>query len=82
MIDYTKLKHGEMLREVFALMVEDWMTEEEVTEFINLTISETGKTLEGMDNDIEIGVANGYSPEVQLEIIKSLHAKHNANEVL
>ena len=49
---------------------EDWMTDEELRECVNLALDSMGITMDKLINQFIIGCDNGYTLEQQFEIIK------------
>lgn len=57
----------QLIRESFF---EDWMDEDDYNELISVIFDKTRK--EDLNSAIEEGVANGYSVEFQINILKSM----------
>ncbi|QQO97252.1 hypothetical protein M1M30_gp150 [Maribacter phage Colly_1] len=57
-----------ILREV---LYEDWMTEEEYSEFITSLLQESKISYEDLAADLDKGIANGHSLEWQVQITKN-----------
>lgn len=49
---------------------EDWMTDEELKECVDLALESMGITMDKLINQFIIGCDNGYTIEQQFEIIK------------
>ena len=49
---------------------EDWMTDQEVRECVDLALESMGITMDKLINQFIIGCDNGYTIEQQFEIIK------------
>ena len=69
------LKHGEAISEFFEGVYESWMNEKDKSDFVNLLLNTQNKTIQDLDNDLEIGVQNGYSVEEQFEIVKKIFSR-------
>jgi len=57
------------------LFFEDWMDENDWKGFLSDLQKATGKTIESMSNEVEIGINNGHSLEEQIKLIKLLYSK-------
>ena len=67
----SPLKHQAAIDALFnGFLNEDWMTESDKKEAIELCLKLQDKTLTDLDHDIEIGVQNGYSVETQVKILQ------------
>jgi flagellar biosynthesis protein FlhB len=66
MIKYEK-EINKFLRDLFY---ENWMTEDEFNEIISESFKRLNTNIEKLNNDIEIGIKNGYSIETQFELVK------------
>jgi hypothetical protein len=58
-----------LLREI---LFEDWMSEDEYNEVIFETFMQLNTSKEKLSKELEIGVKNGYSIELQFDMIKSI----------
>jgi len=67
MIKYEK-EINQFLRNLFY---ENWMTEDEFNEIISESFKRLNTNIEKLNNDIEIGIKNGYSIETQFELVKN-----------
>ncbi len=54
------------------IIYEDWMNEEDYNEVINETFKLLGTNKEKLNDDIEIGIKNGYSIETQFALVKRI----------
>ena len=70
-----QLKHGDTLYALLEPNFESWMSKADKLEYVILTLQSTGKTLNELDADVEVGVQNGYSPEEQIQICWELFFK-------
>ena len=57
---------------MFEFFFESWMGEEDKKEFIDLFLQKTGVTFKKLNDDIQIGVDNGYSVECQIDLCKQV----------
>jgi len=69
-----KIKHQNTINDFFDFLHEDWMNEKDKREFNNEVLKAMGKNLNQLDEEIEVGVKNGYSPERQMAIIREFIA--------
>lgn len=67
-----QLKYGKDIYNAFQDLYEDWMNEEDKLLFLEMIAKVSNKTLIDMNNDIEIGIKNGYPLEYQMKIIKQI----------
>ena len=51
---------------------ENWMSEEDYIEVVELTFSEMGISKQKLSDDIEIGIEKGYTLEFQIELLKKV----------
>jgi hypothetical protein len=58
-----------ILKELFY---EDWMTDNMYEETIDMILSESNSSKQIMNDQIEIGVKNGYDVQTQLNIFRQL----------
>ena len=68
-----KIQIEQMLEDRFKELEEPWMDEQDKIDLRRLSLAkmtEQGITLEKMNKQIETGVANGYSVERQIAIIR------------
>lgn len=63
-------KYEKQINELFELLHEDWMTDKDKIELQYETLKSIGKTMEDLSAEIEVGVKNGFSPEVQMDLIR------------
>jgi hypothetical protein len=61
------MKYESFFREIIAPMRARWMSDADYEEFVQIMIAREGAA---MDIAIDQGVANGYSVEQQLEIVR------------
>ncbi len=59
---------------MFSNFHASWMDADDRTEMNRELLKSLGKTMEQLDDDIEVGVRNGYSVQTQLEICQSICA--------
>ena len=74
-IDSIGIRHGDTIFSFFEMLLEPWMDEDEKIEFVLSIMDEIGKTFIDLDNELEIGVKNGYPLDVQIELCKKLFIK-------
>lgn len=65
----------EQIRELFEMMFEDWMNDEDKDECIQEVLSACGTTALQMDEMIQVGVDNGVSAEMQIGLARSAFKK-------
>ncbi|MDK9790620.1 hypothetical protein [Vibrio sp. D431a] len=66
----TEIKHKATIDSIFECFFESWMDEDDKKNFVDCFLNQSGKTMADLDNDIEIGIRNGYSVEQQVSLIK------------
>ena len=69
-VSYTK-----EVEEILSYMHEDWMDGEDKVMVVEMALVATGKTRQDFENDLRVGVSNGYSVEKQMEVIKVIFSK-------
>ena len=52
------------------IIFEDWMNEDDYNEVITEVFKQLGTNKEKLNDDIEIGIKNGYSIETQFTLVK------------
>mgnify|MGYP000971279028 CR=1 FL=1 len=52
------------------IIYEDWMNDEDYNEVITETFKQLGTNKENLSDDIDIGIKNGYSIEIQFALVK------------
>lgn len=65
----AELKYEHAISALFEPLYEGWMTEEDREEARKLFLQKLGRTMEELDNEVAIGVQNGYSVETQLQLL-------------
>lgn len=65
----------QLLQFLSELFREDWMDDSDWDEFLVFIEHVGGVSLDKMENDIEIGVKNGYSVEKQFDLLSKLLKK-------
>ncbi len=70
------LEHAGTIKEILEIivdsMIEPLMSDEEMAEVASAFIGDAFQSFSKMNEDIETGVKNGYSPGLQVEVIRSL----------
>jgi hypothetical protein len=68
------MKYETEINEMISIMIpkEDWMNDEDYQEAIDLSLKLIGTDIQGMSDAIEEGVKNGYSPAVQVAVLRGL----------
>lgn len=69
------LKHGEAIYKIFELLFEPWMSVVDKLELIKLALRANNKKLGDLDNELEVGLKNGYSIEDQISLCKDVFRK-------
>lgn len=62
-------KINQILRD---LIYEDWMSDEDYDIVISEMLDNSGINMEKLNNDLEIGLKNGYSIEDQFKLIRRI----------
>lgn len=57
------------------MLYEPWMSQEDKDYVKSEFLKSMGVTMEQLDEDLETGVKNGFSVEIQLELIRKFIAK-------
>jgi len=60
---------NEFLKEIFY---EDWMDDNDWAVCLESWLTESGKSIQSLSNDLQVGMKNGYSIESQFSLIKSM----------
>lgn len=68
----SEAKYGEYIREILPHFYQPWMNDLDKADHITHLFDKGNTSIAKIDDDIEIGVQNGYSPELQIGIIKNL----------
>ena len=66
------MKHEATINKIFEVMYKPGMTDEDKAFVKSELLKRMGYTIEQIDEDIEIGVKNGYPPEFQVEIMRRI----------
>jgi len=67
------MKHEKIIDELFRKMFRDEnMNDEEYNKFLNETFIKSGLSKQGISDDLENGVKNGYSIDAQMGIIAKI----------
>jgi hypothetical protein len=74
-IEEKGMKHEASLNQIFEMLYEPWMSQEDKDYVKSELLKSMGVTMEQLDEDLETGVKNGFSVEVQLELIRKFIAK-------
>lgn len=69
------MKHEASLNQIFEMLYEPWMSQEDKDYVKSEFLKSMGVTMEQLDEDLETGVKNGFSVEIQLELIRKFIAK-------
>lgn len=65
------MKYEKEVDEALRLICfESWMNEDDYNNVVNDTLKEIGSSKQKMNDDIQKGVDNGYSVELQMELIR------------
>lgn len=67
-----ELEVKQLLKDLFF---EDWMDENDWTEFLDEFFRQTGTSIKSLCDDIKIGINNGYSLEYQINALKLIFKK-------
>lgn len=65
----SDLKHGKTIAHIYNLFFEDWMSDKDKAEVIRLL----GMDEQEMDKQIQQGIDNGYSADMQIALVTSLY---------
>lgn len=68
--DALQCRHGQQLVKILDDMREGWMTDAAHDEFVDGMLKQVGITMQQLDDEIQAGVDNGYSPESQVQIVR------------
>lgn len=60
---------NDLLKELFY---ESWFDENDWNEYLNELLLATNNSLEGLSNDIQTGIDNGYTLEFQLNLLRNI----------
>ena len=66
----TDLEHHKSIMEMFNPFYESWMSEDDHAELVNEVLRLQGKTLKMLNDEIDIGISNGYTVEQQIDVIR------------
>jgi hypothetical protein len=69
------MKYQKEIDEVFECFYENWMSDIDKIEFKTLVYQQTGLSDKILNDEIEIGVQNGHSVELQVDLCKKLLKK-------
>jgi len=69
------MKHELAINKMFELLYEPWMNEEDKAYIKTEVLKQLKVTMEQLDEELEIGVKNGYPIEFQLELIRRILKK-------
>lgn len=69
------MKHEAALNQMFEMLYERWMSQEDKDFVKSELLKSMGVTMEQLDEDLETGVKNGFSVEIQLELIQKFITK-------
>ncbi len=69
------MKHEISINQIFEMLYESWMNQEDKDYVKTELLKNMGVTMEQLDEDLETGVKNGFSVEVQLELIRKFISK-------
>ena len=69
------MKHEASINQIFELLYEPWMSDDDKAYVKTQLLESMGATMEKLDEELEIGVKNGFTVEVQLHLIKQFVAK-------
>lgn len=71
------LRHAEFIEEFFAFWFEDWMDDLDKETMRFEILAKLGLTMQDLDNQIQIGLDNGYSLDEQRELMRAIHKRIN-----
>ena len=77
-----KVEHYDSIMEMFSPFFDSWMDDTDKYNFIHELISEQGKSFSTVSDEINIGVANGYSVIQQIDICKAVLATNRIKRKL
>jgi hypothetical protein len=69
------MKHEASLNQIFEMLYEPWMSQDDKDYVKSELLKSMGVTMEQLDEDLETGVKNGFSVEIQLELIRKFIGK-------
>lgn len=76
------MKYEATINEMFSIYHESWMNAQDKVDLNREILRLTGKTMEQLDEDIEIGVRNGYPPETQILMARTAIALMRSKSTL
>ena len=64
--DLEDLRYGKQIAAMLESLFDDWMDDSDRDEFVDNVLVRTGLTMQSLDEQIQMGVDAGWTPEIQL----------------